>query len=240
MTSHSVPQKNTAAILPAAGSGKRFGNEGNKLFALLAGKPIWYHSATRLRSVDAIGPIVMPISRVDQPRFQNEFAPLVDELQITIVVGGAERTDSVSAGLMEIETNQSEVSLVAVHDAARPLVSTLQIAEVIEKAKDVGAAILAQPVPATVKQDLRSDQKIKTIDRSDLWLAQTPQVFRLDWLTDAYKKYRGRPATDDAELVERIGHPVALVAGSAENLKITRPDDLRLAESIFKRQITNS
>ncbi|QDT10027.1 2-C-methyl-D-erythritol 4-phosphate cytidylyltransferase [Planctomycetes bacterium K23_9] len=223
-----------AAILPAGGSGQRFGASENKLFALLDGKPIWYHAAQRLRQQSAVGRIVMAVAASDQDAFANKFQGLVSELQIELVSGGKERTDSVQNGLGLVKDDPS-VQYVAVHDAARPLVSAADLNRVFDSAIQTGAAILATPIPGSVK---RSDENqfATTVDRRDLWIALTPQVFRIQWLLQAYEKYRGRPATDDAELVQRIGHAVTLVRGSAENIKITHSEDLAIAHAILQRQ----
>ncbi|QDV45174.1 2-C-methyl-D-erythritol 4-phosphate cytidylyltransferase [Stieleria neptunia] len=227
--------KNVAVILPAAGSGRRFGQDENKLFALLAGRPIWLVAAERLRAHRRVARIVMPISDQDRPRFEGEFASQVDALGIELACGGAERTDSVRAGVDRV-AGDAAVQLIAIHDAARPLVRSADLDAVFAKADHTGAAILATPVTATVKQSLDAGASCRTIDRSTLWLAQTPQVFALDVLQRAYAKHRGRPATDDAELVGRIGVHVALVPGSPDNLKITHPNDLIVAEAILKTQ----
>jgi 2-C-methyl-D-erythritol 4-phosphate cytidylyltransferase len=221
--------------MPAAGSGRRFGTVDNKLFAELGGQPVWYRTAKRLRSRSEVGRIVMAVSQVDMPRFQGEFLQMLDAQDIEVVIGGAERTDSVRAGLDALDGDDS-VRFVAVHDAARPLVSPSDLAAVFATASQTGAAILASPVPGTLKYATDHSNSSKTVDRRDMWLALTPQVFRIELLRTAYDRYRGRPATDDAELVERIGYPVALVRGSAENIKITHPEDLQIAEAIDARQ----
>lgn len=227
--------KNVAVILPAAGSGRRFGNEDNKLFALLAGMPIWMHAANRLHRHPRVSRIVMPVSREDRPRFENEFAESVQNLQIEIVEGGTERTWSVQSGVQTVADDPS-IELIAIHDAARPLIRGVDLDAVFAKADATGAAILATPVTATVKQTLDQGASCRTVDRSTLWLAQTPQVFHVSVLKSAYARHRGRPATDDAELVQRGGIDVALVSGSADNLKITHPNDLIVAEAIIKSQ----
>lgn len=237
--SSSPPARSIAAVLPAAGSGQRFGADRNKLFAQLAGQPLWFHSASRLRARPEIGRIVLAISETDRPDFEGRFAPLVEQLDIELVPGGAARTDSVQAGL-EVVANDDAIELVAIHDAARPLVSEADLIAAFERARQVGAAILATPVPGTVKRDLGEMQRSETVDRRDLWIALTPQVFRLGLLKEAYQKHNGRPATDDAQLVERIGHDVALVPGSADNLKITYPEDLLVAEAILARQANHA
>jgi 2-C-methyl-D-erythritol 4-phosphate cytidylyltransferase len=229
------PAANVAVVMPAAGSGRRFGSDENKLFATLAGQPIWVRSAGRLRSHPRVGRVVMPVSATDRPRFETEFADVLTSLAIELVDGGDERTDSVWAGLAAVR-DDPDVELVAVHDAARPLVRRSDLDAVFRQADQSGAAILATPVTATAKQTFDQGRSCRTLDRSTLWLAQTPQVFRVGVLVDAYQRHRGRPATDDAELVQRMGVDVALVQGSADNLKITHRDDLVVAEAILKSQ----
>jgi 2-C-methyl-D-erythritol 4-phosphate cytidylyltransferase len=223
-----------AAILPAAGSGARFGANRNKLFATLAGQPLWFHAASRLRNHPWVGPIVMAIATDDQAIFSGEYAPLIESLQIQLVIGGAERTDSVLAGLDAV-TGDPAIRFVAIHDAARPLVSKADVSSVCVVAAQTGAAILATPISGTVKRDLENQARCETVDRRELWLALTPQVFSVGLLKAAYSKHNGRPATDDAELVERLGRKISLVRGSADNLKITYPEDLLIAEAILAR-----
>jgi len=122
-----------------------------------------------------------------------------------------------------------------VHDAARPLVSATEVRNVVDAAAQTGAAVLATPISGTLKR--RGEQgNTTTIDRNELWEALTPQVFRFEIIDAAYRRWRGRPVTDDAEMVERSGFPVTLVPGSAENLKITRAEDLTLAHAILSRR----
>jgi len=224
-----------AAIVPAAGSGRRFGGEQNKLFAQLAGKPLWYRAVERLRGRSEIGRLVMPVSPADLPEFEMRFQSQLDELRIELVLGGAERTDSVRAALQTLD-GDDQVRLVAVHDAARPLVSSTDLAAVFAIAAQTGAAILATPVVGTLKRATTTGGECETIDRRDLWIALTPQVFRIELLRQAYDRHRGRAATDDAQLVERAGYPVTLVPGSADNLKITHPEDLSIAAALYARQ----
>jgi 2-C-methyl-D-erythritol 4-phosphate cytidylyltransferase len=181
----------------------------------------------------------MAISEADREVFAGEFASLIEQLNIQLVPGGKERTDSVKAGLDAIAGDQS-VRYVAIHDAARPLVSDADLAAVFATALQSGAAILATPVPGTIKRDLGQGRRCETVDRRELWLALTPQVFPVGLLDEAYQKHNGRLATDDAQLVERIGHDVCLVRGSADNLKITYPEDLPIAEAILARQASHA
>ena len=140
-----------AAILPAAGSGQRFGAARNKLFVDLAGQPLWYHAAARLAASDLVGRVVLVVSETDEPVFQSRYASLVEQLGIELVRGGSERTDSVQAGLDRISSD-SRIGLVAIHDAARPLIRPADLAAVFATAGQTGAAMLATPVPGTVKR----------------------------------------------------------------------------------------
>lgn len=177
----------------------------------------------------------MPVSSADRKIFDLEFGELIRELQIELVDGGKERTDSVRCGLDCLKGDDA-VRYVAIHDAARPLVSQVDLDAVFTAVQQTQAAILAMRMPGSVKRETETLQSTNSVDRSDLWIALTPQVFEIELLQAAYEKYRGRPATDDAELVQRIGHAVMLVPGSAENIKITHPEDLMIAEAILKRQ----
>lgn len=228
-----------AAILPAAGSGQRFGAASNKLFAELAGKPLWFHAASRLADSKSVGRVVLVVSQLDEAMFRNRYASMIDQLGVELVLGGSERTDSVQAGLDHL-ADDSLVEWVAIHDAARPLIRPKDMAAVFAAAQQTGAAILATPVPGTVKRGTLEIGGSRTVDRRELWLALTPQVFRIGLLRQAYQKHNGRPATDDAQLVERMGHEVTLVQGSADNLKITYPEDLSVAEAILATQLHQS
>ncbi|HBV66001.1 MAG TPA: 2-C-methyl-D-erythritol 4-phosphate cytidylyltransferase [Rhodopirellula sp.] len=235
------PDQNTlasgsiAAILPAAGSGRRFGAASNKLFAELAGKPLWFHAASRLADSQSVGRVVLVISQADEAVFRKRYAAMVEQLGVELVLGGSERTDSVQAGLDHL-ADDPMVQWVAIHDAARPLVRSKDITAVFAVAQRTGAAVLATPVPGTVKRGKLKSGGSRTVDRRELWLALTPQVFSIGLLKQAYQKHNGRPATDDAQLVERIGRDVTLVQGSADNLKITYPEDLSVAEAILATQ----
>lgn len=225
------PHGSVAVILPAAGRSQRFlaANEQKKIFAPLAGRPVWEHAAERLRSCEAVGRMVAVIAEEDRQRWETEFAESRRRLDVDIVIGGKERVESVQAAMRTIP----DAEWIAVHDAARPLVTWEDVAAVFSAAYRDGAAILATPVRGTLKRDNGDLSDCRTLDRSRIWEAQTPQVFRGDWLREAYQRWRGRPVTDDAQLVELAGHPVRLVHGSDTNLKITRPEDLRVAEALW-------
>ena len=150
---------------------------------------------------------------------------------IEVVDGGAERANSVQNALAKV---RSDIDYVAVHDAARPCLANEWIDQVFGAAQKSGAAILAIPVAGTLKQ-VGSDNTIdETVSRANVWEAQTPQVFQRQLLLDAYAKRGDTPATDDAQLVEQLGHKVTIVPGSPINLKITSKEDLRLAAHALK------
>jgi 2-C-methyl-D-erythritol 4-phosphate cytidylyltransferase len=221
-----------ACILPAAGKSSRFKDKNyKKPFAPLANRAVWLHSAERFLHRDDVKQVILVISPEDREYFDFKFSSNVAILGIQVVVGGAERADSVMNALARVEP---DVQYVAVHDAARPCLADEWITRAFEAAERSGAAILAMPVSATLKR-VRSDQTIEeTVSREKLWEAQTPQVFRRELLLEAYAKRGNFNATDEAQLVERIGHAVTVVNGSPLNLKITTQDDLRLAEQALK------
>ena len=221
-----------AVILPAAGKSSRFGHKQyKKPFAMLAGRAVWMHSAERfLNRADTVQ-VLLVIAPEDREYFQFKFAANVAVLGIDVVEGGAERADSVRNALERVS---DEAQLVCVHDAARPCLADVWIDRVFEAAEKTGAAILATPVTSTLKRVGPKNTIEETIDRRGLWEAQTPQVFRRELLVEAYARHAGEPATDEAQLVERLGKPVQIVQGSPLNLKITTQDDLRLAEQALK------
>jgi 2-C-methyl-D-erythritol 4-phosphate cytidylyltransferase len=150
-----------------------------------------------------------------------------------VITGGSERQESVAKGLQAINNPNSKI--VIVHDGVRPFVTVQQIIEVIDRAKESGAAMLALPVTDTVKE-VTDGVVTRTLDRKHIYLAQTPQAFRIDLLREAHRKASvdNVMATDDAALVERLGATVAVVEGSPHNIKITRKQDLAMAELIMK------
>lgn len=233
----SDPSARIAGIVVAAGRGRRFGGGDNKVLLPLAGKPIWRHAVEALQRCSRIDTVVLVIRPEDRAELQAEAL----SLGLHLVDGGAERVDSVRSGLDEIARLDEQVGWsatqrwVAVHDAARPLVPAADLQRVLDVAIEADGAILAAPVRGTIKHWGDSGDVV-TVDRRRLWEALTPQVFRLDLLQVAYRRWRGRPVTDDAELMERSGFRVTLVPGSAENLKITHPEDLVLAEAILARR----
>jgi 2-C-methyl-D-erythritol 4-phosphate cytidylyltransferase len=218
-----------AALVVAAGRGERLGHALPKAFVPLAGRPLLLHALEALHAAPAVDLVVPVVSAADRGRWGALEPSLAGWTRLRAAVdGGAERQDSVRAGL---EALPGDVEWVAVHDAARPLLRPEAVARVIEAARREGAAILAVPVRDTIKR-VRGGRILGTPERSELWAAQTPQVFATALLREALAKARaeGFRGTDDAQLVERLGVPVAVVEGDPDNLKITHPGDLAVAE----------
>jgi 2-C-methyl-D-erythritol 4-phosphate cytidylyltransferase len=216
-----------AAILPAAGRSSRFQSAEKKVFADLDGRPVWLRSAECFLSRPDVCQCIIVTAPEDREAFKR-FAPG----QVQLADGGAERFESVANALA---LTTPEADFVAVHDAARPCLTAALIDAVFARAVETGAALLAVPVADTIKRDDGAGRIQSTMARQGLWLAQTPQVFRRDWLMDAYARRAALGAvTDDAQLVEAAGHIVHLVLGSNANLKITTREDLDLAEAICR------
>lgn len=225
------------AILPAAGSGSRFGGQIAKQFLEVAGAPILVHTMRRFDECEAIGAIIVALRLEEIEPFRAALADYGLRKPIRLVPGGAERSDSILNALEAAREFAPE--LVAVHDAVRPFVTPEQISAVLEKAGETGGAILALPATDTIKE-VEDGRIERTIDRRRIWRAQTPQAFRFDLLLRANHEARaaGQPSamtTDDSLLVERLGIAVAVVEGSARNIKITTPEDLVLAERLFEQ-----
>lgn len=204
-----------------------------KQFLSLGGEPIVVHSLRALQSAACIHDIILAVPSADLDYCRNDLVVRYGFSKVTKVVpGGKERQDSVRLGLEHVP---EETEIVLVHDAVRPFVTVAMIEAVVAAARQHGGAIIALPMRDTVKQ-VGSDHLIqRTVDRQPLWLAQTPQAFRMDWLREAHRKAKveGVPATDDAFLFEWMGHSVVVVEGSGENIKVTRPEDMVIGEAIL-------
>jgi 2-C-methyl-D-erythritol 4-phosphate cytidylyltransferase len=223
-----------AVIIPAAGRSSRFGGKEKKPYVSLEGRPIWQRSAELFWSRDDVVKVYLVLAPGDREDFRGRFGHLIAFANIQLVDGGAERFDSVANALDAIGDS---VDLVAVHDAVRPLAPAGLVDAVFAAAAKHGAAMPAMPVADTLKRvDAASNRIVETIPRDGLFLAQTPQVFKREWLAEAYAKRAAitGPITDDAQLVEAIGYEVKTVPGSPANFKITTREDLDLAEAILK------
>ena len=219
------------AIIVAAGSGKRFAGSQPKQFVPILGKPLIIHTLERFESCPAIDEIVLVLS--EEGRREFEIINLKFEISKlrSIVAGGATRAESVKNGL---EAVNSSSDIVAVHDGARPLVSVDEITLTIEKAKETGAASLVADVTDTIKE-IDGEYISRTIDRQNLRRALTPQAFRYDILRKAFEGVElAESITDECYLVEKLGVKIAIIEGNARNIKVTRSEDLVLAESYLK------
>lgn len=225
-----------AVILPAAGRSTRFRDPHyKKPFAVLGGRAVWLHSAERFLNRRDVKQVIVVVAEEDREEFGRKFGANLAIMGVDVCTGGKERADSIQNALAKV---RDDVDFIAVHDAARPCLADKWIDQVFASAEATGAAILAVPISATLKRTTKGGQAgaviAETVDRGGLWEAQTPQVFRRELLNKAYAARAGASPTDDSQLVERLGVPVALVEGSTMNLKITTKDDLRLAEQILK------
>lgn len=220
-----------AVLLPAAGKSSRFRGQDKKPFATLDGRAVWLRAAELFVNRSDVAQTLLILAAEDRELFELRFAANIAFLNVKLVSGGAERFESVANALKELS---ADVKYVAVHDAVRPCTTAEQVAAVFAAAKQHGAALLAARVTETVKR-VSGQTVTETVPREGLWLAQTPQVFRRDWLEDAYARRAelGTSITDDAQLVEAAGHPVVVVEGDATNVKITTRADLVLAEAVL-------
>jgi 2-C-methyl-D-erythritol 4-phosphate cytidylyltransferase len=223
----------TVAIVPAAGRGLRMGGSVPKQYLAIGGVPLVVHSLRVLEAAPSIDAIILAVPHADVAYCRSDIIDAHGFAKVmTIVPGGEERQDSVRNALAAVD---DRVEIVVVHDAVRPFLTLGMIEDVVKAAKAGGAAIIAVPMRDTVKQ-VGADRIIdRTIDRTSLWLAQTPQAFRRDWLQQAHDKARqeGIRATDDAHLLEWAGRPVSIIEGSGENIKVTRPEDMVIGEAIL-------
>lgn len=239
-------QRRIAAIVPAAGLGKRFDEEKNKSFYYLLNKPLIVWTLEALQSIEEITEII-PVLKEDDLISGCE---LVEQYNITkvkrIVPGGHERQNSVYNGIKAIDDN---TSIVVIHDGARPLVDKelvkRTIGELIKAEAVFDGIIAAVPVKDTIKEGIkqgsanRVEEDVvvkKTLDRNILWAVQTPQVFPFQKIKEAYEqaisdKYH---ATDDAAIIEKYGGRIKIVMGSYRNIKITTPEDMHIAEAFLK------
>jgi len=217
-----------AALVVGAGRGERLGRGEPKAFVPLAGRPLIAHALEALVSVAAIECVVPVVPAELCAELDRRLGALAHHPKLGApVAGGATRQESVAAGLASLGDG---FALVAVHDAARPLLRAEDAARVVAAATRCGAAILAVPVGDTIKR-ARGGAVVETPPRGELFAAQTPQVFRSEWLREALAKAaaEGRTGTDCAELVEALGVRVELVEGDPGNLKVTHAADLERA-----------
>ena len=230
-TGYAVPGT-VCAVVVAGGTGSRLKSRIRKPFVRLAGRPMLAWTLRAFERAPGVGAVVL----VAHPRDVAAARALAKRWRCgkvaAVVAGGETRMASVARGLAALPPG---AKWVAVHDAARPLVTPEVIARTVREARRWKAAIAAVPVVPTVKQ-AKGAWVRRTLDRSTLWAVQTPQVFERGLLERAHRRANGgAPATDDAALVERIGGRVRIVTGSHSNLKVTTPEDLIVAQSLLKK-----
>ena len=210
------------AIVPAAGRGQRMGANRPKQYLPLGGRPILWHVLTRLEASPLVTDIVLVVRREDMDYCRRHLSM---SKVAALVPGGAERSESVYRGLQE-----TQADMVLVHDAVRPFISEGLLERVVTATREHGAVLPALPVVETIKE-VAAGRVVGTPRRERLWQAQTPQGFERELLLRAYHAAGPDPvATDDAALVERLGHEVCVVPGEADNRKLTTPEDLAWAE----------
>jgi 2-C-methyl-D-erythritol 4-phosphate cytidylyltransferase len=220
------------AIIAAAGRGARMGGERAKQFLELARIPIIIHTLRAFEQCADIHAVIVALPAEDSAAFLSTAHKFDLQKPLTVVAGGATRAQSVWLGLQAVPV---PTDIVAVHDGARPFVTVEEISRTIRAAEEHEAAILVAPVVHTLKE-VASGKVVRTLDRSQIWCALTPQCFRYSLLRRAYEQadLHDTAITDDSMLVERLGVSVATVEGSARNIKVTQPADLVIAEAMLK------
>ena len=221
------------AVVPAGGTGIRMGGTVPKQFLELNGKPILYYTLKTLQDCGIISELILV---VPEKEYDNACTDWLGKPEIVtkVVVGGEKRQDSVYNGFCELSP---QTEIVLVHDGVRPFLSHQMIQESVDAAREYGAAITAIPVNDTIKKVDDSGLVSKTVDREGLWRVQTPQVFRYELLEEAFKKANSEKfyGTDEGTLIEHLGKPIKVIEGSEQNIKITRPEDLRLSEIFISK-----
>lgn len=231
------------AIIPAAGSGRRMNASVNKIMLPLLGYSVLERTLETFLASKLITILVLVVNPIERKALQSQIAQITAKFgkEVALVVGGEERQQSVANGLEYLRQWagwRSRKRLVAIHDAARPLLTPELLHQSIIAGFEYGAVGIGVPLKDTIKQVDSNGMVIATPDRSSFWGIQTPQVFDLNLLLDCYQKVKasGVLFTDDCGVVEYCGQSVKLIPGSYENLKITTPEDLILAEAILRRK----
>jgi len=225
--------QNVGVIICAAGASKRFGGKRKKPFISVGGRAAFLRSVEFFTDRNDVKRVLLAIAPEDEELVKVKWGPNLAFFNVKICFGGAERFDTVNKTL---ELVKDDIDLVAIHDAVRCCITKKWIDEVITAAAQSGAAILACPITATVK-DVKDGTIIKTVDRAGLYEAQTPQVFETSLLKKAYSNLKNldkNKISDDSQLVEALGHKVSIVETDSSNIKITHKSDVAIAEAILK------
>ncbi|MEN3190363.1 MAG: 2-C-methyl-D-erythritol 4-phosphate cytidylyltransferase [Atribacterota bacterium] len=224
------------ALIAAAGLGKRMNAKISKPFIPIFGKPIIAYTLEKFEQCKFIEKIYLIVNRKEKDLYLKNIILRYNFTKVQgLIEGGKTRQDSVYNGLKVLD---ADTDIVVIHDGARPLVEKTLIQDSIKTAQKYGAAILVIPIKDTIKKSQKYMFINGTLDREQIWRAQTPQSFKYDIILSAYKKaYQDKFwATDDAAIVERYGHKVKMIIGSEENIKITTPFDIIIAENFLKRK----
>jgi len=226
-------QRFAGVVIVAAGRGERFGDTG-KVLAEAAGRPLLYWSIEAALAANVVSEIVVVAGPHSQRKIDDVLARHFPGEPITVCIGGERRQDSVMAGNAHLSA-PAEVAII--HDAARPLATPAMFETVANCARESGAAIIGARVTDTIKQ-VDEGVIVRTLDRSALWSAQTPQAFRFSLLKQAFAEAEvaDQVFTDEAALLEWLGQPVAMVEGGRTNLKVTVPEDLAMADFLLSKR----
>ncbi len=231
---------NVAGIIVAAGMGVRFGGSQKKQYRRLGGRPLLAHSLLTFDSCSLIDEIFLVVPEGDRDWCRGTVVtPFQPATPVHLVSGGPNRQASVYAGLV---ATQGKFEIVAIHDGVRPFVAPEMVTACIEKAGQGGACIVTQEISDTVKQVDQKSRVVSTVDRTNLRLAQTPQAFRYELIWEAHSTAarNGYRATDDAQLVERLGRTILSVPGSRRNIKVTTREDLEIARVMWSERFIRS
>ncbi len=222
-----------AAIVPAAGKGRRFKSRLDKPYIKLRGRPILAHTLLRLSKNKYITQVIVAVNKNKLKKARREIINKYGIKKTSLVSGGGERKDSVRNALKNISC---DIDYVLIHDGIRPFITDDLIESSLKAAQRFGASVLAVPVKPTLKRIDKKGRIVDTPDRKDFWEAQTPQVFKRDLIEKAYATSSRKKTnfTDDSMLVELLGVKPKVVMGSYRNIKITTQEDLKLAEMLYK------
>jgi len=228
-----------SVIIAAAGKSERFGGDTKKTFAKLDGRPIFIRTLEHFITRDDVCQKILAVAPEDVAMMKSSYGPNLGFMGVQLVEGGKRRCDTVAAALQKVS---DDADYVAIHDAARPCVRSELIDAVFAEAVKTGAAIPAAPITGTMKRVSEANVIEETVARTDLYEAQTPQVFRKDLLRAAYQTLGDADdePTDDAQILERAGTPVSVVKSDATNLKVTTKADITLANAILKTRPAKS
>lgn len=222
-----------AVIVAAAGASTRFGGKVKKPFAKIDGRAVMLRTLELFVNRDDVCQLLLAVGEDDYDMVQTKYGANLGFMGIKMVKGGPQRWQTVQNALAQVT---AEADLVAVHDAVRPCLTAARITDVFSAAERSGAAILAAPIDETLKLVGNDGVIESTLDRRGRYVAQTPQVFKREWIVDAYARLTSTNAdpTDDAQVLEEAGYKVTIVESDSSNLKITRQSDLKLADAIIK------